>query len=292
MIPVSLGKTKVLLIDTPGFDDDKRPGSQILNEIARLLAAQYALGFELKGIIYFHRTTDIRYCGSSVKTFEIFKRICGEDALSNVLLTTTRWSEIDEVTGASRERQLRSDFWAYMICRGSQTSRFHGDRTSAVAIISQLIIKDPVVLRLQHEMINEGKKLHETEAGSYVNDDLESLRNEYLERLESLEKLRKELQDKDRAMRRQVMLDLDSEHEKLRETEEELARLRADVASEVREEIKTGENGKSRGLRNLFPFLPTVLSLLGMFVGVPSEATGLFSEWASGIQDWFEDPGL
>ncbi|KAH6895963.1 P-loop containing nucleoside triphosphate hydrolase protein [Thelonectria olida] len=279
MIPANIGKTKVLLIDTPGFDDPKRSDSEILGEIARLLAAQYEVGLELKGIIYAHRITDIRYAGSAVKTFEIFKRICGEDALSNVLLATTLWNKIDEVTGASRERELRRDFWAYMLGRGSQMSRFHGDRTSAVALISQLIVKNPVVLRLQHEMINEGKKLHETEAGSYVDKDLNSLRHKYLAELDSLEKLRKQLQDNDREMRRQLGLDLDREREKLRKAEEEQAGLHADVAGEVHEQINAGAKPKSSVLKKLFPFLPAALSILGMFVGIPPEASDLLFGW-------------
>ncbi|KPM39242.1 hypothetical protein AK830_g7311 [Neonectria ditissima] len=288
MIPVDIGNTKTLLIDTPGFDDTKRTDSEILNEIARLLAAQYELGFELKGIIYVHRITDIRYCGSAVKTFEIFKRICGQTALSNVLLTTTRWNEIDEQTGASRERQLRSDFWAYMVGRGSNMSRFHGDHTSAVALISQLIAKEPIVLRIQHQMINEGKKLHETDAGSYVDETLGEVRNQYLQELQSLEELRSELQEKDRSMRRQLHRDLERGRERLRVTEEQKVSLRTDVASEVKDEITTETKRKSKS-SGIAKVLPVALGLLGMFVGIPPGATEMLIEWASGIPEWFSN---
>jgi hypothetical protein len=43
-VPASIGKSKVLLIDTPGFDDTMRTDSEILTEIARILPAQYELG--------------------------------------------------------------------------------------------------------------------------------------------------------------------------------------------------------------------------------------------------------
>ncbi|KAH8734131.1 hypothetical protein BGZ61DRAFT_491554 [Ilyonectria robusta] len=206
---------------------------------------------KLKGIIYVHRITDIRYYGSAVKTFEIFKRICGETALPNVLLTTTRWHEVDEPTEASRERQLRDDFWAYMVGRGSLMSRFHGDRTSAVALISQLVIKEPIVLRLQHEMINEGKKLDETEAGSYVSDGLGEIRKQYLQQLESLEEMRQNLQEQDRAMRRRLKLDFERGREQLLETEKQQVSLRADVAAEVKEQIQTEAKRKTSGLRRV-----------------------------------------
>ena len=47
-----------------------------------------------------HRITDVRYAGSSVKTLEIFKKICGKIALKNVLLVSTRWNEAEESLGA------------------------------------------------------------------------------------------------------------------------------------------------------------------------------------------------
>jgi hypothetical protein len=163
----------VLLIDTPGFDDSTRTDSEILTEIARILSAQYALGVELKGIVYIHRITDVRYNRAAIKTFEIFKKVCGEEPLSNVLLVTSRWDGVDLSVGAGRERQLKTKFWAYMIGHGSNMSRFYGDRPSAIGLVSQLLCRDKVVLKLQKELVDEGKSLDSTAAGAYVSDNLE-----------------------------------------------------------------------------------------------------------------------
>lgn len=286
MIPVEIGNTKLLLIDTPGFDDTKRTDSDILNEIARVLAAQYALGFELKGIIYVHRITDIRYSGSNVKTFEVFKRICGDgDALKNVLLITSRWNEVDEATGAARERQLRKTFWAYMVARGSCMSRFHGDRSSAISLTSQLMIKPAVVLQLQHEMIDESKQLHETAAGSFVDDGLENRREECLREIEKLERLRDDLRENDRAMKREVEEDWARNRARLRDTEEQQVSLRRNVAGEVGDEIREETKSKSRGLVRLMPLIPAALSILGMFVGIPPGSFELLAGFVMGLPD-------
>jgi ethanolamine ammonia-lyase large subunit len=155
LIPVEIGGSKVLLIDTPGFDDTQRTDSEILTEIARILSAQYDLGVQLKGVIYIHRITDIRYGRAAIKTFEIFKKICGKEALKNVLLITSRWDGIDSALGAERERQLKDNFWAYMAGHGSNISRFHGDRSSAISLVSQLLCREVVVLQIQrHPNIN------------------------------------------------------------------------------------------------------------------------------------------
>ncbi|GAP91960.2 putative p-loop containing nucleoside triphosphate hydrolase protein [Rosellinia necatrix] len=207
-IPVSVGGTKALIIDTPGFDDSNRKDSEILTEIAKLLAGQHALGVQLKGIIYIHRITDNRYAGSAIKTFEVFKRICGINAMRNVVLVTSRWGDVDESTGAARERELREQFWAYMLGHGSSLCRYHGDSGSARAITAQILVKENVLLQLQDEMANEGKNLDETAAGSYVSDGLSEQRAKFEKELRDLETLRSQLREDDRIMGRQIQADM------------------------------------------------------------------------------------
>ena len=272
---MNIGNSKVLMIDTPGFDDTERTDSEILTEIAQLLSAQYQLGVELKGVIYIHRITDVRYSRSAIKTFEVFKKICGERALKNVLLITSRWSEVKQSTGSDREKQLKDKFWAYMLQRGSNMSRFHGDRDSAISLVSQLLCKETVVLELQKELVDDGKRLDETVAGSYVSDNLEKLKEKYEEELSALEKLKQELLDNDRAMRRQIQRDWELEQTRLRQAQEQQVSLQRPVGVEVGQQIAT----KKSRLSKVLPFLPTAISILGMFVGIPPGVTSIFTSW-------------
>lgn len=277
-----------MLIDTPGFDDTQRTDSEILTEIARILSAQYELGVELKGIIYIHRITDIRYSRSSVKTFEIFKKICGQNALNNVLLITSRWTEVDPATGADRERQLKEKFWAYMFGHGSNISRFHGDRPSAVGLVSQLLQKETVVLQIQRELVDEGKQLDDTAAGAYVSNNLDKLKQQYQEELASLERLKQDLLENDRAMKRQIQRDWEAESLRLRQVQNDQVSLQRPVGIEVRQEIKK----KRSGLSNVLPFIPTVIGILGMFVGIPPGVTDIFSGWFADFGANFDLSGL
>ena len=204
---MEIGKSKLLLIDTPGFDDSGRTDSSILTEISRLLSVQYELGVCLKGVIYLHRITDLRYAGSSVRTLEIFKKICRETALKNVLLVSTRWNELDEAVGAAREKRLRDDFWAFMLSNGSTMARFHGDRDSAIGIASQLISRQSIILELQRELVEEGKTLERTLAGAFVYEDVSEMRARYEQELRDLESLVQTLQTNDRTMRMNVQND-------------------------------------------------------------------------------------
>ena len=264
----------MLLVDTPGFDDTTRPDSEILIEIAKILSAQYKLGVCLKGVIYVHRITDIRYGRSSVKTFDICQRVCGDAALENVLLITSRWHEVDPVLGSDRERQLREKFWAYMLKKGSRMSRFHGDRDSAIALISQLLSRDAVVLELQKELVDGEKHLNDTVAGSYVSDNLDHMKSKCQEELRALEKLRKDL-DNDRAMFRQYQQDVAAEKTRLKAVHEQQVNLHKPINDEVDSEIKKGKFQK----RSLLALIPAALGILGMFVGIPPPATAMLTSW-------------
>lgn len=265
----------MLVIDTPGFDDSNRPDSEILTEIARLLSAQYELGVQLKGIIYIHRITDIRYSRSAIKIFEIFKKICGDRAMKNNLLVTSRWAEVDQVLGSDRERQLKEKFWSYMLNKGSNMSRFYGDRDSAIGLVSQLLSKDTVVLELQEELVDRGKNLDETAAGVYVSDNLDKLKQKYQEELSALARLRQELLDHDKAARRQLQRDWELERNRLREANEQQVSLQKPVGTQVRQEIKE----KKSGLSTLLAFVPSAISIIGMFVGIPPGVTEIFTSW-------------
>ncbi|KJZ69822.1 hypothetical protein HIM_10775 [Hirsutella minnesotensis 3608] len=272
MIPVVVGGSKLVLIDTPGFDDTKRSDAEILGEIARVLAAQYSLGFELKGIVYLHRITDIRYTGSNVKTFEIFKRICGEETFHNVLLTTSRWGSVSEEVGADREHELRKSFWAYMLDRGSNMMRFHGDRESAISVVGQLLIKDSVVLSLQKELIDQGKDLNDTVAGSLVDGDLERALRQRREDITQIENLQAQLRDADVQAIQRYEKDAQEMRQKLLEAQLQRSSLQHNPVDKVCDEIrreKAKPKSKWRGIGAVLPFIPVSLSLLGLFVGVP-----------------------
>lgn len=285
MVPVQIGGSKVLLIDTPGFDDTKRSDTEILTEISKVLATQYKLGVTLKGIIYLHRITDPRFQGSSAKTLKIFSKICGDTSLRNVFLCTTRWDQVEEHDGASRENRLREHFWAYMISKGSTMMRSYGDRESAVAMVSQLLGSASIVLDIQRELVDEGRSLDETSAGVEVNGNLTALVAQSKNDLAEIQRLQQELRDSDFAMRRKLEEDQRKEQARLRQAEVDQVRLRADIAAEVRDEINVEMSRmrkKSSGLGKVLPLLPAAISILGQFVGVPSAVTGLFSSWFTG----------
>jgi len=281
-VPTEIGNSKVLLIDTPGFDDSQRSDTEILTAIAKMLAAQYKLGVSLKGVIYLHRITDNRYQGSSVKTLNIFKEICGESSLKNVILASTRWDKVTESEGASRENRLREHFWSYMISHGSTMTRYYGDRDSAVGMVSQLLGSGNIVLDLQRQLVDEGRTLEQTSAGAVINGDLaESIASSKAE----IESLKRQLHQSNAAMMERVEDDRRQQEVALYQAESDQVRLQADIAAEVRDEINVEmarAKKKSSKLGLILPLLPTALSILGMFVGISPSMTSFFGSWIVG----------
>jgi hypothetical protein len=107
----------VFLVDTPGFDDDKRPDSEILRALTAWLSAAASQKIHLSGILYLHRINQPRLQGSAKKNIRQFEKLCGDGALGKVILVTTMWDVEEHDVAIERERQLREtkEFWGYMI---------------------------------------------------------------------------------------------------------------------------------------------------------------------------------
>lgn len=123
--------TTVYLIDTPGFDDTNRSDDEVLREIATWLTDSFTAEIRLSGIIYLHRISDVRMQGSAKLNLSMFKKLCGPDALKNVILVTTMWDRVSEAEGAAREYELTStpDFWGWMVSHGSRVYRHSGSKS-------------------------------------------------------------------------------------------------------------------------------------------------------------------
>jgi len=246
-----LGGRQVCLIDTPGFDDSNIEVSDtvILQKIADHLAAVYQGGRKLSGLIYFHRILDNRVGGVNAKSMKMFRLLCGRDALKNVVLCTTMWDMLPHPgMGEERETELKSDFWEFMLEEGASTARHDGSAQSARDIVSRMLGLDPVELKIQQELVDDKKKLNETEAGVAVDLDLQKLRVMYERRLEeSAEAMKEALAENDRTMQRMITKECARYEAKIQQMEQDLETLNAERQKEIdvlTAKVKKLEEGK------------------------------------------------
>jgi len=128
------------------------------------------------------------YVGMSCKYFTVFKRLCGNDAASNVVLVTTKWAQVDESVGREREQELAELYWKQMLDRGSRVDRFKHSYESAWDIIAPIVEKDALdYIQIQRELVDLRKRLPDTDAGRALRGDLKEIFEEQMTLAQALQ---------------------------------------------------------------------------------------------------------
>jgi hypothetical protein len=91
--------------------------------------------------------------GTPLRNLDVFRNLCGEDALQNVILVTTMWGSISSEVGESREALVRTEFWRPMLALGCRMDHFEDTHQSAWDIIGKLDIKNRHPIKL--EMVDQ-----------------------------------------------------------------------------------------------------------------------------------------
>ena len=167
------------------------------------------------GIIYVHRISDVRFTGSAAKSFKTLLTMCGDRALRNVVIVTNMWEKVTPEVGAARGQELATNFFKHALDNGAQLLPHKDTAESAHNIIRAILVKQQVTLRIQEEIVHEGKMIEETAAGK-------ELRRELDERVKKRQEQLQELQE---------MLDRTEadDGETRQELEQELSRLRQEL---------------------------------------------------------------
>ncbi|KAJ8515458.1 hypothetical protein ONZ45_g7118 [Pleurotus djamor] len=170
-----IGEQKVILVDTPGFDDTNMSDTQVLEMIADWLQKTYNNKVKLSGIIYMHRISDNRMAGTPFKNFKMFAQLCGSEAAEGVILTTTMWGKLaSRSIGEKREKEMTEKFWKDMLEKTAKVARFEASYDSAWQVIGLVSATAKAEkLLLQEEMVDLRKRLSETGAGKTLWDTLQ-----------------------------------------------------------------------------------------------------------------------
>ncbi|KDQ18735.1 hypothetical protein BOTBODRAFT_127665 [Botryobasidium botryosum FD-172 SS1] len=173
-----LNGRRIILIDTPGFNDTNRSDADILNGIASYFSFLYGtMRCRFSAVLYFHRISDNRVTGSSRNNMKMCEAMCGYAAMPNVFLCTTMWDDVDPDIGMARQQELCNTdmFFGGMLKKGAHVARLDNTLESAQALIAQVFKLTPVALAIQRECIDEGKALGDTAAGILVNEEIAKL---------------------------------------------------------------------------------------------------------------------
>ncbi|KAF8147716.1 P-loop containing nucleoside triphosphate hydrolase protein [Crassisporium funariophilum] len=183
---------RVIIVDTPGFDDTYEGDAEILRRIADWLKNSYRQEMVLGGVIYLHDISQDRFSGTARRNLEMFNHLCGDAALSKVVLGTTKWGRVPREAAVNRERELRCTHWKFMIDKGSNMLPFTGDRQTAQAFVDLVVglfanamfassssgqdsFESAVPLEIQKELALERKIIPQTLAGQELRYTLQEV---------------------------------------------------------------------------------------------------------------------
>ncbi|KIM24360.1 hypothetical protein M408DRAFT_57700, partial [Serendipita vermifera MAFF 305830] len=176
-LPFQLEGRRVVLVDTPGFDDTSKSDADVLRLVSHYLVTSYESGKKFAGILYFHRISDFRMGGISRRNFQVFRELCGDDTLANVVIVTNMWGEVTQALGNKREHQLETDdkFFAPAIAAGAKLLRHLNTKESAESILHQIVHNTPAPFKIQEEIVDQKKNLNQTAAGGVLFSDLQAM---------------------------------------------------------------------------------------------------------------------
>jgi DNA polymerase III alpha subunit (gram-positive type) len=187
-------------------------------------AYRYKNGIRLSGVIYMHRISDFRMGGISRRNFSMFRQLCGESSLKNVVLVTNMWSEVSAEVGEARETELRQRdiFFKPVLDRHARLLRHENTLESAQSIIRYLIGNHPMALRIQRELVDQNLDISQTAAGAELNRELmEQVRKHQQELLDLQVEVKSAIKARDEETRKEL-------EEETRKLQVEMARIQGD----------------------------------------------------------------
>jgi hypothetical protein len=205
--------------------------------------------------------------GSDIRTLDLFSKLVGKAAFRHVVFVTTMWGNLDaegKKVAFKREKELKEKFWDEMMHDGSYVTRFEGSRASAQGIISQLVgDKDPVVLQIQHELIDRDLELAATAAGSILAPIVEE---KLVETKSRLQRLRARLAgESNGTIQREWVSKIEKVEEERDQAQSDKDLLKEKVGSKVKGKVAEG-NGWQETLRTICTVLGLSLSIVSVFV--------------------------
>lgn len=250
-VSFELDGRRVTLIDTPGFDDDRRSDVQILEAIFRWMTKKgYLRHHLLDGLIFLHPVTLNRVGGAERKRTRLLEKILGPKAYKRVIIATTMWEDLksdDIATTRLGGRTNEGGVWGELCTKGATMMRHDNTQESAHNIIRNVIETSDkygkVRSLLEDELVRDKGRVVGTSAGKELKDRIQEELDLLKEHREELRKERppKPPKTEDQGKRdkkwvewkkwRQEMVDLDKS---IKQKELDLKRLDTMVVSKPR----------------------------------------------------------
>ncbi|KAJ2915301.1 hypothetical protein MD484_g5092, partial [Candolleomyces efflorescens] len=173
---------RLVLVDTPGFDDTTRSDLDILRSVATWLASTYDSDTKITGLVHLFNIGNPRMGGEALLSRDIFHELCGPNALRRVVMATTHWGETKRTRQVCQNRleELKRDFWAGFLASGAIHMVVPGPdhegeelENNVNDIVEYILQKQmAVATEVQQELVDSKKRVKDTKAGQKLTDAL------------------------------------------------------------------------------------------------------------------------
>jgi hypothetical protein len=210
-----------------------------------------------------------------MKNLQLFVKMVGKECLTNVVFVTTMWRKLNDEDIAeanNRDSELRDEYWADFINMGASATRFEGSQASAEGILSILLGKRDVVLKVQNELVNARKSLKQTEAGEFLEPTVHQQEIEFKARVEELEGQLNLEKDNGRRLdykRRQKRAQAGKE-----QRQKDKITLESRPGEEARKKLENFKQGSFDLWKNALQALAAVVSIGAAITGIIITAAG------------------
>ena len=131
---------------------------------------------KLGGIIYLHDISRPRMLGSDRQSLEVLQDLCGNKALSSVIIGITNLGYISKELSEKRRKERSSGYWKALIDAGATIHEVENNTPSARNMIDNVLqnaqATRATVLDIQSEMVDLAKVVEETNAGRRLKSTL------------------------------------------------------------------------------------------------------------------------
>jgi len=141
----------------------------------------------------------------SVRNFRMFRQLCGDSTLKNVVLVTNMWGKVKQDLGEAREQELTDKYFKAALDKGAQLVRHHDTIQSSHDVVRRIMKNDPTAFQIQRELVDERKDINHTAAGEAVSAEFSRLIKHHEAEVKALrEELRHALESRDEETRMEL----------------------------------------------------------------------------------------
>ena len=165
----------------------------------------------------------------------MFRRLCGDEAIRNVVVVTNMWGEVNPWVGEKRETELKEDdmFFKPILDNGGKIVRHDNTFSSAEWIIRLFLDHHPLPLRIQEELVDQCKDISQTGAGEELNEAIYGQMRKHQGEIEELrEEMERAMWNRDEQTRRELEFEAQRLTNEVERAQNDRYRLESDYERE------------------------------------------------------------